>query len=58
MRRKGTLFVNINLIDLFGFADQEKVSYGLGYTLTLKRNDNTHPIIRGNGVDAAKIVEK
>ena len=34
---KGTFFVNIKLNDLFGFADQEKVTYGLGYTLTLKR---------------------
>ena len=31
---KGTFFVNIKLIDLFGFADQEKVTYGLGYTLS------------------------
>ena len=52
---KGTFFVNIKLIDLFGFADQEKVTYGLGYTLTLKRNNDNDPIIRGNGVDAAKI---
>ena len=27
---KGTFFVNIKLIDLFGFVDQEKVTYGLG----------------------------
>ena len=53
---KGTLFVNIKLIDLFGFADQEKVTYGLGYTLTSKRNNNNDPIKRGNGVDTAKIV--
>ena len=55
---KGTFFVNIKLIDLFGFADQEKVTYGLGYTLTLKPNNNNDPIIKGNGVDAAKIVIK
>ena len=48
--------MNIKLIDLFGFADQEKVTYGLGYTLTLKRKNNNDTIIRGNGVDAAKIV--
>ena len=41
--------------DIFGFADQEKITYGLGYTLTLKRNNNNDPIIRDNGVDAAKI---
>ena len=27
---KRIFFVNIKLIDLFGFADQEKVTYGLG----------------------------
>ena len=31
---KETFLVNIKLIDSFGFADQEKVTYGLGYTLT------------------------
>ena len=52
---KGTFFVRIKLTDIFGFADQEKITYGLGYTLTLKRNNNNDPIIRDNGVDAAKI---
>ena len=28
----------------------------MGYTLTLKRNNKNDPIIRDNGVDAAKIV--
>ena len=37
---KGTFFVRIKLKDLFGFADQEKITYGLGYTLTLKRNSS------------------
>ena len=55
---KGTFFVRIRLSDTFGFADQEKVTYGLGYSLTLKRNNNNDPIIRDNGVDAAKIVIK
>ena len=40
---------------MFGFADQGKITYGLGYSLTLKRNNNNDPIIRDNGVDAAKI---
>ena len=40
---------------MFGFADQEKITYGLGYTLTLKRNNNNDAILRGKGVDAAKI---
>ena len=52
---KGTFFVIIKLTDILGFADQEKITYGLGYTLTLKRNNNNDPIIRDNGVDAAKI---
>ena len=52
---KGTFFVRIKLKDLFGFADQEKITYGLGYSLTLKRNNNNDPIIRDNVVDAAKI---
>ena len=52
---KGTFFVRIRLSDIFGFADQEKITYGLGYSLTLKRNNNDDPIIRDNGVDASKI---
>ena len=40
---------------MFGFADQEEITHGLGYSLTLKRNNNNDPIIRDNGVDAAKI---
>ena len=55
---KGTFFVNIKLIDKFGFADREKVTYGLGYTLTFKQNKNNDPIKRDNGTDAAKIVIK
>ena len=49
---KGTFFVNIKPIDLFGFADQVKVTYGLSYTPTLERNKNNDPIIRTAGVDA------
>ena len=33
---KGTFFVKTRLTKLFRFADLEKVTYGLGYTLTLK----------------------
>ena len=55
---KGTFFVRIEMRDLFGFADQEKIPYGLGYTLTLKRNTNNDMILRGTGVDAAKVVVK
>ena len=55
---KGTFFVRIKLKDLFGFADQEKITYGLGYTLTLKRNTNNDAILKSVGVDAAKVVIK
>ena len=50
--------MRIKLKDLFGFADQEKIPNGLGYTLTLKRNTNKDAILRGNAVDAAKMVLK
>ena len=44
---------------MFGFADQDKITYGLGYTLTLKRNSSSNDAtIRGNGLDAAKVVAK
>ena len=43
---------------MFGFADQEKITYGLGYTLTLKWNTHIDPILRGNAVDATKVVVK
>ena len=55
---KGTFFGRIKLKDLFGFADQEKITYGLGYTLTLKRNTNNDAVLRSVGVDAAKVVIK
>ena len=55
---KRTFFVRIKLKDLFGFADQEKITYGLGYTLTLKRNNNNDAIFRTAAVDAAKVVVK
>ena len=50
--------MNINLVDFFWFADQEKVLYSLGYTLTLKHNNNNNVILRGAGVDAAKVDKK
>ena len=43
---------------MFGLADQEKITYGLGYTLTLKRNTNNDVVFRTNGVNAAKVVVK
>jgi hypothetical protein len=42
---KGTLFVRLRLSDVFGFCEyQDKITYGLGYTLILKRGD-----AQGNG---------
>ena len=55
---KGTFFVRIKLKDLFGFADQEKITYGLGYTLTLKRNSSNDIVFRTAAVIAAKVVVK
>ena len=50
--------MRIKLKDLFGFADQAKITYGLGYTLTLKRNTNNDVVFRTNGVNAAKVIVK
>ena len=52
---RGTFFNRILLRDIFGFADQEKITYGLGYQLILKRNTNNDAIFRTIG-DEAKIV--
>ena len=40
---------------MFGFADQEQITYGLGYTLTLKQNNNKDVVFRTAAVDAAKV---
>ena len=37
---------------------KKKITYGLGYTLTLKRNINNDPIIRTAAVDAANVIVK
>ena len=34
---------------------KKKTTFGLGYTLTLKRNSSNNVIIRGAGVDGAKV---
>ena len=44
--------VAIRRQNLFGFADQKKYLIGLGYTLTLKRNNNNDAIFRTAAVDA------
>ena len=52
---KRFFFLRIQLRDLFGFADQETMTYGLGYKLKLKRNiNNNDPIFRTVGLNAAK----
>ena len=53
--QKGTIFVRIYLKDVFGFiAHLDKINYGLGYTLTMKRADNGNSFYRTIG-DEAKI---
>ena len=52
---KGLFHVRIKLTDIFGFADQNKVTHGLGYSLTMKRNSDNNVIVRDRGTDNAKI---
>ena len=53
---KGKYHVTIILKDLFGFAEhQEKGTCGLGYKLTLARNNNNAISIKGNAINDAKI---
>ena len=52
---KGTIFVRIYLKDVFGFiAHLDKINYGLGYTLTLKRANSGNSIYR-TIADEAKV---
>ena len=53
--RKRNLFVRPKLKVLFGFADQDKITYGLGYTLTLERNNINDVVFRTAGVDIAEV---
>ena len=44
---KGTVFVRVYLKDVFGFiAHLDKINYGLGYTLTMKRANSGNSIYR------------
>ena len=44
---KGTIFVRVYLKDVFGFVNHmDKINYGLGYTLQLKRADIGNSIYR------------
>ena len=47
--------MRIKLIDVIGYADQEKNTYGLGVTLALKRNNKNDPIISDNANAVSKI---
>ena len=53
---KGTIFVRVYLKDVFGFVNHtDKINYGMGYSLTLKRADNGNSIFRDAAVDECKI---
>ena len=52
---KGTIFTRVYLKDVFGFIRHlDKINFGLGYTLTLKRADSGNSIYRTIG-DEAKV---
>ena len=53
---KGRYHVRIYSKDVFGFAEwQQKATYGLGYKLTLTRNNDNAVINKDNAVNNAKI---
>ena len=53
--QKGKYHVRIYLKDVFGFAEyQEKVTYGLGYKLTLTRNSDNAVLNKANATNNAK----
>ena len=54
--QKGTFYKRIRVIDSRGFADQDKITYGLGYNLFQKRDTDDIVILRDNGVVVAKVV--
>ena len=51
---RGHMYMMIEMSDLFGFVnDLEKIIYGLGFKLILKRNNNDRALFRVNaGADA------
>ena len=53
--QKGKYHVRIYLKDVFGFAEyQEKAIYGLGYKLTLTKNNDKAVLNKGNAINNAK----
>ena len=47
--QRGQMYMMIKMCDLFGFInDLEKIIYGLGFTLLLKRNNNDRALYRVN----------
>ena len=53
---KGKYHLKILLKDVFGFAEcQEKATEGLGYELTLTRNEDDAVIDKANGIAEARI---
>ena len=53
---KGKYHVRIYLKDVFGFAEhQEKATYGLGYKLTLTRNNDSGVLDKNNTVALGKV---
>ena len=53
---KGKYHVRIFLKDIFGYAEyQQKATYGLGYKLTLTRNNDNVALNKGNAINIGKI---
>ena len=54
VEERGHMYMMIKMSDLFGFVnDLEKIIYGLGFKLILKRNNNNRALFRVNaGADA------
>ena len=54
---KGKYHVRIYLKDVFGFAEhQEKATYGLGYKLTLTRNNDYGVLNKANATPDGKVI--
>ena len=56
--QKEVFYRRIGRIDVFGFADQDKITYALGYNLYFKRNTNNNAIYRTAATAEGKIILK